>query len=214
MIIVLIGYPGGGKGTQAVFLKEKYKLRHVSTGDLLRAEIAKDTPFGRRIKSIIDEGNLMPDDVMEKMVRAVLADADGGMILDGYPRTLDQAEDLDKAAAEEKKEITAIINLVLEDDEVIRRLSSRRQCKGCKNILNIAGPDDEAKCWRCGGEIYTRDDDKPEAVKVRLDAFKKQTKPLEDFYKDRKNYKMINADQKREAVFKEITEFIDSVNSK
>lgn len=209
MILVLLGSPGAGKGTQAAMLKEKYNLKHISTGNLLREEIAKKTPLGLRLKVVLDNGGLAPDEVAVQLVQKVFEDEEHGIILDGFPRTIRQAIELDKMLDSLGEKLAAVIEINLEDDVIIKRLSARRLCRGCGSIFNINSEEVGEKCKKCGGQIYTRDDDTPEAVKHRIEIFKTEAVPLWYYYRGKPFYKRINGDKTPEAVFKEITDFID-----
>jgi len=186
----LLGPPGAGKGTQAEGLVERYGVVHVSTGDMLRAAVAQSTELGLQAKKYMDAGDLVPDELVIGIVRERLAEDDiqsGGVLLDGFPRTLPQAEALAKVLDELEMQTPLVINLEVDDEEVVRRLSTRRMCRQCGAIYNLDrdGLDVGDKCPKCGGEIYQRDDDKPEAIRERLRVYYEQTAPLIDYYKQR-----------------------------
>ena len=184
MRLVMLGPPGSGKGTYASRISPKLGVPMISTGDLCREEAAKGTELGKRIKKIMDAGGLQPDEVIIKMLKHRLEqpDAKKGFILDGFPRTLEQAK-----ALEGITKIDAVINLVVPDRVIIARLSARRQCRKCGAIYNVLflKPKKEGICDKCGGELYQRDDDKPEAIKERLKLYEEKTAPLINYYKER-----------------------------
>ncbi|MFZ4615543.1 MAG: adenylate kinase [Rectinemataceae bacterium] len=181
MKLLFLGPPGAGKGTLSDLAVEKLGLPHISTGDLFRAAIKNETPLGLKVKSIMASGALVPDEVTIEMVKERLAqpDAAKGWILDGFPRTIPQAEALAKIAA-----VDRVVNFEVADAIVIGRLSTRRVCRACGKIYNVKSspPKKEGVCDACGGEVYTRDDDKEESIKTRLDTYRKQTAPLIDWY--------------------------------
>jgi len=186
MRLVLVGPPGAGKGTQAEFIAAHLAVPKISTGDIFRANVSQGTPLGLEAKRYMDEGNLVPDEVTINMVRSRLAepDAGDGFLLDGFPRTVPQAQELDKMLADLGTQLDVVLELVVDDDEVIRRLSGRRTCRGCGKIWHIEfdAPTIEGRCDRCGGELFQRDDDKPEIVSARLLEYAAKTAPLVDYY--------------------------------
>ncbi len=188
--LILLGPPGAGKGTHGSAIVEQFGLVHVATGDILRAAVAAGTELGRQAKKYMDAGELVPDDVVIGIVREKLAEEEvkaRGVLLDGFPRTIPQAEALGDALDELGYGEPCVLNLVVPEEELVRRLSSRRVCKQCGAIynLNIDGLDVGDKCPKCGGEIYQRDDDKPEAIRERLRVYKEQTAPLIEYYQSR-----------------------------
>jgi adenylate kinase len=184
--IVLVGPPGAGKGTQAEFIAAHLSVPKISTGDIFRANVGQGTPLGAEAKRYMDAGQLVPDEVTINMVRERLAEADAsdGFLLDGFPRTLPQAAALDKLLADLGTQLDLVLELVVDDDEVIRRLSGRRQCRGCGKIWHVEfdATSREGVCDRCGGELYQRDDDKPEVIGERLKVYARDTAPLVDYY--------------------------------
>jgi adenylate kinase len=184
--IVLVGPPGAGKGTQAEFIAAHLSVPKISTGDILRTNVAQGTQLGTEAKRYMDAGQLVPDEVVINMVRDRLAepDATDGFLLDGFPRTTPQAVALDKMLADLGTQLELVLELVVDDDEVIRRLSGRRQCRGCGKIWHVEfdAPSREGACDRCGGELYQRDDDKPEVIAERLKVYARDTAPLVDYY--------------------------------
>ena len=188
--LILLGPPGAGKGTHGAAIVEEFGLVHVATGDILRAAVAAGTELGREAKKYMDAGELVPDEVVIGIVREKLAEDDvrsRGVLLDGFPRTIPQAEALGEALQALGYADPCVLNLVVPEDEIVRRLSSRRVCRQCGAIynLNIDGLDVGDKCPKCGGEIYQRDDDKPEAIRERLRVYQEQTAPLIDYYRSR-----------------------------
>lgn len=179
---VFLGPPGAGKGSLAVKVAEDYKIPHISTGDIFRANIKAQTPLGVKVKAIIDSGSLVSDELTFELVKDRLAqdDCKNGYILDGFPRTIPQAEMLDGLISDLK-----VVNFVIKDEIVIARLSTRRVCKACGANYNIKTlpPKVEGVCDKCGGELYQRDDDKQESILHRMDVYREQTEPLINYYK-------------------------------
>jgi adenylate kinase len=186
MRLVLVGPPGAGKGTQAEFIAAHLAVPKISTGDIFRANVAAGTPLGVEARRYMDGGQLVPDEVTINMVRDRLAEPDSsdGFLLDGFPRTVPQAQALDKLLADLGVGLDIVLELVVDDDEVIRRLSGRRTCHGCSKIWHVTfdSPSREGVCDRCGGALYQRDDDKAETVSERLRVYARDTAPLVDFY--------------------------------
>jgi adenylate kinase len=184
--LVLVGPPGAGKGTQAEFIAAHIAVPKISTGDIFRANVAQGTPLGVEAKRYMDAGHLVPDEVTINMVGGRLAEADAtdGFLLDGFPRTVPQAVALDKLLADFGSGVDLVLELVVDDDEVIRRLSGRRTCRGCGKIWHVEfdAPTHEGICDRCGGELFQRDDDKAETVAERLRVYARDTAPLVDYY--------------------------------
>ncbi len=181
---IFLGPPGAGKGSLAVKVAEDYKIPHISTGDIFRANIKAQTPLGVKVKAIIDSGSLVSDELTFELVKDRLAqdDCKNGYILDGFPRTIPQAEMLEKLVDDVK-----VVNFEIKDEIVIRRLSTRRVCKACGanfNVLTLP-PKVEGVCDKCGGELYQRDDDKQESILHRMDVYREQTEPLINFYKNK-----------------------------
>lgn len=182
MFLILLGAPGTGKGTQAHLLAEKEGWLHVSTGDMLREAVAKKTALGEEAKKYMDQGALVPDELVIGMLieRIAQPDAQEGLILDGFPRNLAQAQALDAALDEAGRSVDIAINIAAPDDELVARLSGRWMCRNCGAIYNVAtGKPD--KCERCGGELYQRDDDKPETVRSRLEKQKPPAEMIEHY---------------------------------
>ena len=185
MRLIFLGGPGSGKGTQAKKLVEKFGLAHISTGDLLRQAIKDETELGVTAKKFVDAGDLVPDDVILGMIKEKLTELDGGFIFDGFPRTLAQAEGLDKLLVEMNLVINKVVNLNVDDSIIIDRLSARRMCKTCGFEYNLKTrpPKVDGVCDIDGGELYQRSDDNEETIKNRLDLYHNKTKPIEDFYR-------------------------------
>jgi adenylate kinase len=184
--LVLVGPPGAGKGTQAEFIAAQLAVPKISTGDIFRANVGQGTPLGLEARRYMDAGQLVPDEVTINMVRGRLAEADAadGFLLDGFPRTLPQAAELDKILADMGTQLDLVLELVVDEDEVIRRITGRRQCRGCGKIWHVEfdATKQEGVCDRCGGQLYQRDDDKAEVIEERLRVYNRDTAPLVDFY--------------------------------
>lgn len=211
--IILMGPPGAGKGTLAKKLVQKYGFAHISTGDMFREAMKQGTELGLLAKSYIDRGDLVPDEVTIGIVRERLSqnDLDNGFLLDGFPRTLVQAEQLEKIAKEVNRPIDTVINLDCDEKELIRRISGRRVCKVCGAPFHIDSmrPKVEGVCDNCGGPLMQRADDNEEALKVRLQHYVKSTKPLLDFYEDRKLLSSYNSLVDSNVLFDEISQFLE-----
>jgi adenylate kinase len=186
--IVLVGPPGAGKGTQAQFIASHLAIPKISTGDIFRYNVSQGTPLGRQAKEYMDRGDLVPDEVTIAMVRDRLSedDAQAGFLLDGFPRNVPQAETLKKQLMDWDTRLTVVLELVVDEDEVVRRLSGRRTCRRCERVWHVMfdPPTREGICDACGGELFQRDDDREETVRHRLDVYKKQTAPLVSYYAD------------------------------
>lgn len=208
MNIVLMGLPGAGKGTQADKIVEKYDIPHISTGDMFRAAIKGGTELGLKAKSFMDQGALVPDEVTIGIVRERLsaADCEEGFLLDGFPRTVPQAEALESLLADLGKRIEHVVNIQVQQDELVKRLSGRRICKVCGTAYHLVfnPPQVEGVCDKDGGELYMREDDNPETVTNRLEVNIKQTQPLLDFYENKGVLQNINGQQDIQKVFADI----------
>lgn len=211
--ILLLGAPGAGKGTQAQLIKEKYNIPHISTGDMFREAIRNKTPIGVLADSYISKGNLVPDDVTIALVKERLSqdDCKNGYLLDGFPRTLVQAEALAELSSEINRPIDLVINVDVDEAKLIDRIAGRRMCKGCGASYHIKNlpPKVEGVCDVCGGELYIRKDDNVDALKVRLDAYHNQTQPLIDFYANCGLIATVNGDTSLENVFRAIIDVIE-----
>ncbi|MFJ8106807.1 adenylate kinase [Streptomyces sp. NPDC096132] len=188
MRIVLVGPPGAGKGTQAAFLAKNLSIPHISTGDLFRANISQQTELGKLAKSYMDAGNLVPDEVTIGMAkdRMEKPDAEGGFLLDGFPRNVSQAEALDEMLQSEGMKLDAVLDLEVPEAEVVKRIAGRRICrKDSSHVFHVtySPPKTEGVCDVCGGELYQRDDDSEETVRKRLEVYHTQTEPIIDYYK-------------------------------
>ena len=211
--IILMGPPGAGKGTLAKQLKTSFDLVHISTGDMFRENIKGGTKLGLLAKSYIDKGDLVPDQVTIDMLKDRLAkkDCEKGFLLDGFPRTLPQAEALEKLSKEINRPIDVVVNLDCNNEELIRRISGRRVCKNCGAPYHIVTmkPKVEGVCDLCGGPLYQRADDNEEALKVRLDHYVHDTKPLLEFYEDRGLLKNFNSLVGSQELFNQVSEFLN-----
>jgi adenylate kinase len=186
MKIIMLGAPGAGKGTQAKMIAEKYGIPHISTGDIFRANIKNGTELGKEAKKYMDQGLLVPDELTVKILldRVAQADCKNGYVLDGFPRTIPQAEVLDKALEELGDKIDYAIDVDVPDENIVKRMGGRRACLSCGATYHIehVPPKKEGICDNCGQELVLRDDDKPETVKNRLNVYHEQTQPLIEFY--------------------------------
>lgn len=205
MKIIMLGAPGAGKGTQAKRIAEKYGIPHISTGDIFRANIKNGTELGKKAKTFMDQGLLVPDELVVDLVvdRVGQDDCADGYVLDGFPRTIPQAEALDAALAELGEKIDHAINVDVPDAHIIRRMGGRRACVSCGATYHIEHipPKKEGVCDVCGSELILRDDDKPETVKKRLDVYHSQTRPLIDYYAKKGILKDVDGTADMEDVF-------------
>ncbi|MBQ9157146.1 MAG: adenylate kinase [Eubacterium sp.] len=205
MKIIMLGAPGAGKGTQAKMLSERYGIPHISTGDIFRANIKNNTELGKKAKSYMDAGALVPDELVVDLVvdRIKNADCMKGFILDGFPRTIPQAEALDYALNNQNEKIDYAINVDVPDENIIERMSGRRACVGCGATYHVVYNPTKAEgvCDQCGQELILRDDDKPETVKKRLDVYHEQTQPLIDHYEKKGALFTVDGTQDIQVVF-------------
>lgn len=212
MKIIMLGAPGAGKGTQAKKIAEKYQIPHISTGDIFRANIKGGTELGMKAKTFMDQGMLVPDEITIGMLMDRIAQEDcvNGYVLDGFPRTIPQAESLTKALAERGEKVDYAINVDVPDENIINRMSGRRACLGCGATYHIKynPPVKEGVCDTCGQNLVLRDDDKPETVKKRLDVYHQQTQPLIDYYKHAEVLAEVDGTQPMDAVFQGIVEIL------
>ena len=208
MKIVMLGAPGAGKGTQAKKIADAYGIPHISTGDIFRANIKAGTPLGKKAKEYMDKGGLVPDEVTIGMLldRIHEADCEKGYVLDGFPRTIPQAESLTKALAAEGSKIDAAVDIEVPDENIVNRMGGRRACLSCGSTYHIvfAAPKQEGICDRCGSPLVLRDDDKPETVLKRLAVYHEQTQPLIDYYGSAGVLKEVDGTQAMEKVFADI----------
>lgn len=209
MKIIMLGAPGAGKGTQAKKIAAKYGIPHISTGDIFRANIKNGTELGKKAKTYMDQGLLVPDELVVDLVvdRVNQEDCENGYVLDGFPRTIPQAEALDKALAAQGQKMDYAIDVDVPDENIVRRMGGRRACVGCGATyhLEYAPTRQEGICDVCGGELILRDDDKPETVLKRLGVYHEQTQPLIDYYKAQNILKTVDGTQPMEKVFADIT---------
>jgi adenylate kinase len=214
MKIILLGAPGSGKGTQGDLLTTAYGFPRISTGDLLREAVALGTPLGREAKVIMERGDLVADDLVVKMVeeRILKPDCAEGYILDGFPRTINQARELEKIDQNHRE---VVIELYLPDQVVIDRLNARRICSSCGTIYNLLGqtPERLDVCDVCSGKLIQRDDDKPQVIQDRLKVYHEQTEPLVDYYKAKTSYFQIDGEGAIEEIFARVCEVIDEAIS-
>lgn len=208
--IVLLGPPGAGKGTHAKILSERYRIPHISTGDILRSHIKSETPLGKKAKSFIDSGKLVPDDLVIEMVGHRLEDPDvkNGFILDGFPRTVEQAEALGTMLERRKMPLSFVLEFDTSEDVIVFRLSGRRACPNCGanyHLQNIV-PKQDGICDQCGTPLIQRKDDKPETIRERLKVYHDQTEPLIKFYTDQKLLRIINGNLEIDPLQKQLSE--------
>ncbi|MDC7280361.1 MULTISPECIES: adenylate kinase [Pseudobutyrivibrio] len=209
MKIIMLGAPGAGKGTQAKQIAAKYSIPHISTGDIFRANIKNGTELGKKAKEYMDQGLLVPDELTCDLVMDRIAqdDAKNGFVLDGFPRTIPQAEALDAALTKIGQAMDYAIDVDVPDENIINRMSGRRACLNCGATYHIVSipPKKEGICDTCGNELVLREDDKPETVKKRLDVYHDQTQPLIDYYNGKGILKSVDGTQPMEKVFEDIT---------
>lgn len=213
MKIIMLGAPGAGKGTQAIMIAEKYGIPHVSTGDIFRANIKNGTELGREAKKYMDQGLLVPDELTVKILldRVAKEDCQKGYVLDGFPRTIPQAQVLDKALTEMEDAIDVAVNVDVPDENIIRRMSGRRACLSCGATYHIehVPPKTEGICDHCGQPLVLRDDDKPETVKNRLKVYHDQTQPLIDYYAGKGILRTVDGTRSMNDVFAAIVEILE-----
>ncbi len=213
MNIMLLGAPGAGKGTQAAKIIEVFGLAHISTGDILRAAVANRTPLGLAAKSHMDKGDLVPDEVVIGLVKARLQepDAESGFVLDGFPRTVVQADALGVALGELGKTLDAVVSIEVEKSALIERLTARRTCKQCGAIFNVVSQPEtlSGECPVCGGELLQRDDDTVETVTNRLDVYERSTAPLIEYYRDKGLLRPVDGNRSANAVFTDVRAIVE-----
>ena len=212
MKIIMLGAPGAGKGTQAKKIADRYGIPHISTGDIFRANLKNDTELGKKAKSYMDAGNLVPDSLTLELVmdRIHQADCQNGYVFDGFPRTIPQAEALEEALAADGQSVDFAIDIEVPDENIVTRMSGRRACLSCGATYHtvFAPPKAEGVCDRCGGELTIRDDDRPETVNKRLGVYHQQTQPLIDFYQDKGCLAQVDGTKDVEEVFQDICELL------
>ncbi len=208
MKIIMLGAPGAGKGTQAKQIADKYSIPHISTGDIFRANIKNGTELGKKAKQYMDQGALVPDELTCDLVmdRIQQDDCKNGFVLDGFPRTIPQAEALDAALGKINEKMDYAIDVDVPDENIVNRMSGRRVCLNCGATYHLISipPKVEGICDRCGSEIVLREDDKPETVQKRLKVYHEQTQPLIDYYKNQGILKSVDGTQPMDEVFKAI----------
>ena len=213
MKIIMLGAPGAGKGTQAKLIAEKYRIPHISTGDIFRANIKNGTELGREAKKYMDQGLLVPDELTVKILldRVSQEDCGNGYVLDGFPRTIPQAQVLEEALNKLGEKIDYAIDVDVPDEHIVRRMSGRRACLKCGATYHLEHipPKKEGVCDVCGSNLVLRDDDQPETVKNRLKVYHEQTQPLIDFYTKKGVLRTVDGTQDMQDVFRMITEILD-----
>ena len=213
MNIVMLGAPGAGKGTQALKISQKYNIPNVSTGDIFRKSIKDATPLGVAAKSYMDQGLLVPDHITNNMVKEMLFKDEfkDGFILDGYPRTISQAEFFAEALEEKGKKIDVVINIEVDDEDILERMTGRRVCTECNSTYHVVfnKSRDNISCDKCGTKLVQREDDKEETVKKRLEVYHKETEPLVDYYTKRKEIRTVLGKGNVEDIFARVVEEIE-----
>jgi adenylate kinase len=213
MYLILFGAPGVGKGTQAKLISQHYHIPQVSTGDMLRDAVKNETELGKQASRIMNEGKLVPDRIMLELIKDRISqdDCKNGFILDGFPRTLEQAEGLDRLFAELRLPQLTCIEIVVPDSEIIKRLVSRRICSQCGADYNLITnpPPESGRCVRCGGKIIRRKDDDEATISNRLNVYKEQTAPLKDYYKENGTFYSVDGMQSIEQVNRDILKILD-----
>lgn len=212
MKIIMLGAPGAGKGTQAEKIAEKYNIPHISTGDIFRANIKEGTELGKKAKTFMDQGLLVPDSLTVDLLmdRISHEDCKKGYILDGFPRTIPQAESLAAALNEKGETLDVALNVDVPDENIINRMAGRRACPTCGSTYHVvyAAPKKEGICDKCGSELILRNDDKPETVQKRLSVYHEQTKPLIDYYNNQKILATVDGTKDMEVVFQDIVKIL------
>jgi len=212
MKIIMLGAPGAGKGTQAIMISEKYGIPHISTGDIFRANIKAGTELGKKAKSYMDKGALVPDEITIGMLmnRIGEKDCDGGYVLDGFPRTIPQAESLTRVLKAAGGEVDFAVNIDVPDDHIINRMGGRRACTNCGATYHVKfnPPKTEGICDVCGSRLVQRDDDRPETVKNRLSVYHAQTQPLIDYYRKAGVLKEVDGTKDMDSVFQDIVKVL------
>ena len=215
MNLLIVGAPGVGKGTMSRFLVAHYKLVHVSTGDMLREAIKEKTPVGLKAQEYMSKGMLVPDEIIHDIIIERLSknDINRGFLFDGYPRTLAQAIDLSNILNQLNKKIDGVLNLQLDDEIITKRITGRRTCPSCGSIFNVYYNKEKVDgvCDNCGSDLVTREDDNLESLKSRLEEFYKNTKPVVEYYDKQNIVFNINADQDKEAEFKDIQKVLEGL---
>jgi adenylate kinase len=214
MKIIMLGAPGAGKGTQAKMIAEKFNIPHISTGDIFRANIKNGTELGKKAKEYMDKGQLVPDELTVEILldRVAADDCKNGYVLDGFPRTIPQADVLDKELTKLGDKVDFAINVDVPDENIVRRMSGRRACLKCGATYHIEHipPKQEGICDKCGSELVQRDDDKPETVQNRLSVYHEQTQPLIDYYNKKNILKSVDGTKDMQEVFSDIVNILNA----
>ena len=214
MKIIMLGAPGAGKGTQAKMIAEKFNIPHISTGDIFRANIKNGTELGKKAKEYMDQGQLVPDELTVQILldRVAQDDCKNGYVLDGFPRTIPQADVLDKELTKLGDKVDFAINVDVPDENIVNRMSGRRACLKCGATYHIAHipPKQEGICDKCGSELVQRDDDKPETVLNRLSVYHEQTQPLIEYYDNKKILKNVDGTKDMQEVFSDIVDILNA----
>lgn len=214
MNLILLGPPGAGKGTQAQRIVERYHIPQISTGDILRKAVKEGTPSGKKAKTFMDQGQLVPDEVVIGIIDERLRESDcrPGFILDGFPRTIAQAEALQPILTKMGRSIDYVINIEVDTEEIVRRLTGRRTCKNCGAMFHILfhPPEVEGICDRCGGTLYQREDDKEKAIRIRLNEYQRQTAPLIQYYQLKNYLRSIQGVGGQEEIFERIVRLLNT----
>ncbi len=214
MNLILLGPPGAGKGTQAQLLVNRYHIPQISTGDILREAVRRETALGKEAKRFMEKGQLVPDEVVIGIIEGRLKDSDchSGFILDGFPRTIPQAEALQKILQKMERALDHVINIEVETEELVRRLTGRRTCKSCGAMYHIifSPPKKDEICDRCGGPLYQREDDQEETIRMRLKEYERQTAPLIQYYKEKSLLRSINGIGSQSQIFDRIVQAIET----
>ena len=214
MNLILLGPPGAGKGTQAQMIVERYHLPQISTGDILRAAVKEGTSLGKQAKTFMDRGQLVPDEVVIGIIdeRLRASDCNAGFILDGFPRTTPQAEALQAILTKIRKSVDHVINIEVDPEELVRRLTGRRTCNNCGGMFHILfhPPQKEGVCDRCGGTLYQREDDGEETIRTRLKEYQKLTAPLIQYYQNKKLLRSIRGVGGQNQIFEQIIRVLDA----
>jgi adenylate kinase len=214
MNLILLGPPGAGKGTQAQMIVERYHIPQISTGDILRAAVKEGTSLGKQAKTFMDRGQLVPDEVVIGIIdeRLRASDCNAGFILDGFPRTTPQAEALQAILTKIRKSVDHVINIEVDPEELVRRLTGRRTCNNCGGMFHILfhPPQKEGVCDRCGGTLYQREDDGEETIRTRLKEYQKLTAPLIQYYQNKKLLRPIQGVGGQNQIFEQIIRVLDA----
>lgn len=214
MDLILLGPPGAGKGTQAKKMVDRWKIPQISTGDILRAAVRDERPLGLEAKGFMDRGELVPDRVVIGIIAERLQeeDASGGFILDGFPRTIPQAEALQEILESLGRDIDCVLSIEVDEERLVVRLTGRRMCRNCGESYHLVfnPPSTDGVCDRCGGDLYQRDDDREETIRQRLAVYRQQTQPLVEFYEKKGILRRIEGNDSKESIFSRIVKVVES----